>query len=791
MKTLQLILLTGMFLVALVSLPSPCAVWAQDGDPPDDSADDDSDSSGSGSIITHIFELIFPIETMQAATEILLVNVLQRNAEGIRQLFSGLVADLTLQNPGIKESSGSLMWLGVDVFVPTWNFTVKIAVALWPATLAIMAAVAAQESAIATDWGVAGLKGALAQWLHGVLMCAFSLEVIDLLNRLSNAIVEGIVTLPIRGAVGLNVQAIVNALLGASLRVFGMGVSPAAAIIAVLVELVLGLALVISIVGQYFARVALLYVIVALAPIVLVIGILRPARWLQWTWIKGLLLVMLLGPITALLFKLILALHTAIVNPILSFLMVVGVTSVLLTVNGAIIKGVFGAATEVVGKALDTATGVVQGATTAAVAVGAAVLSGGAALGVLPATLGGSAGAAGGGAAASSAVGSAGSSGAGTVAVGVAAGATPGGAAATGSGTMASARESARAAVANTSLETPPTRAEPDTGEESSATGGVAPSIGDGATAGGGGTGTALSGVGGSALTETGGGSGFLGKIRRKWDEAAPHERIDAVGAAMRAGGTILGPRSLAGRAMGTTGAGLQMGARVQAEELGAPQAGPAAGRAEGMSSGSPSSDANLSALGADEVLGYQQAMRDVRRDLRTPMQAAGLDLRQVERDALAPVWAATQHDTLSNIARQAGFGNRGSTMSQVGDFVAYRIEGQLMAQGFLSERITRPGSRPVVPLSDTPALVDYDKGQQLAWATGKGNMASYAGLHHAIRRHASTPQAGLDAAGAFYSAALENRSVAGVIEAAQEYGAQAGVPEDRLQPWLQELGGA
>ena len=44
----------------------------------------------------------------------------------------------------------------------------------------------------------------------------------------------------------------------------------------------------------------------------------------------------------------------------------------------------------------------------------------------------------------------------------------------------------------------------------------------------------------------------------------------------MRAGGAVLEPRSLAGRAMGATGAGLQAGARGQAKELAAQQAGPA-----------------------------------------------------------------------------------------------------------------------------------------------------------------------------------------------------------------------
>ena len=593
-------------------------------------------------------------------------------------------------------------------------------------------------------------------------------------------------------------ETIVNALLGAALRVFGMGVSPAAAIVAVLVELVLGLALVISIVGQYFARVALLYIVVALAPLVLVLGILRPARWLQGMWIKepalsppkGLLLVMLVGPITALLFKLILALHVAIVNPILSFLMVVGVTSVLLAVNGAIVKGIFGAAAEVVGRALETATGVVQGAATAAAAIGAAALSGGAALGVLPGAL---AGTGGGGAAAASAGASAGGGSAGTIAAGLS---TAG--SASRSTSRAAGATGNRTAAGGASLAATQTDPDPsaplgvNSAEGPSAAGTTGDSAGStvcttraGAdrTAAGERADTNAPGAG-EGTGPAGDEPGFLGRLRQRWAGAAPQERAEAAGAALRAGGAVLGSRGLAGRVAGAAGAGLQAGARRQAEE----GAAPAAGAATGTGAGTSPSGFNLTALSPDELRGYQEAMRDVRRDLRTPLQAAGLDLRQVERDALAPVWAAAQHDRLSNVARQAGFGDRGSTAIQVADFVAYRIEGQLMAQGFLSERITRPGSSPVVPLSDTPALMDYDRGQQIAWATRGGNMAAYAGLHHAIRRYADTPQAGLEAAGRFYEAAIENRSVAGVVQAAQEYGAQAGVPAERLEPWLQEL---
>jgi len=759
-KHKQTILLAGLLLALLVPrrgvgpfgttpLLAPSSGWAQ-GTPPSDDDPPGGYEQQPGpieSLIRHI--LVFPVEAMQEATEKLLLNILGRNAEGIKDLFSGLVGDLTLQNPGIKEPSNSVMWRGVDVFAPTWRFTVKIAVALWPATLAIMVATAAKEAAISTSWGIAGLKEALAQWVTGVLACAFSLEILDLANRLSNAIILGVVALPIRGAGGLNVETIVDALLGTALRVLGMTVSPFAAIVAVLILLVLGLALVISIVGQYFARVALLYIVVALAPVVLVLGILHPARWLQWLWVKGVLLVMLLGPITALLFKLALALHTAVVNPILSFLMVVGVISVLLSVNGAIIKGVFGAATEVIGKSLETVKGVTQGIATAGLAIGAAALTGGASLGVLPAGLG-----AGGGGAATAGAGASGAVGAATGVRGAAVGV---GSAIAGAGGAAADVNSAAAGRTATPASTEGNEAQ--AGEETTAA-----AEGGGAEAGG----------------EVGQ-PGFLGKVQERWNEAKPHERTEAMGAAMRGAGRILGPGSLAGRTMEAVGGGLQAGARQLQGGQGSQQAG------GGQSVPSPSyASTGLAALSPAERQGYQEAMQDVRRDLQGPMQAAGLDLGRVERDAMAPVWAAAQHDTLTNVARQAGFGDREDTQSMVSDFVASRVEGQLRNQGFLDELITRPGEPPNTPLSDTPALLDYERGQQMAWAAG-GDMSTYAGLHHALRRYADSPQKGTKAAAGFYGAMMEARG-AGPVEAARSYAAQAGVPNERLELWLQQL---
>jgi hypothetical protein len=760
MNPLRPLLLTGLSLLVLLLLLSPGVAWAQDGDPPDDPPDDgDSGDGSSESIITHIFRLIFPVETMQAATETLLINILLENVRGLGVLFDGLVRPLSLQNPGIKTPSQNSLFAArdMDVFVPTWSFTVKIAVALWPATLAIMAAAAAKESAISTNWGVAGLKGALAQWVGGVLACAFSLEVLDLANRLSNALIGAIVELPIGG--GADLSTVVNLLLGAPLSLDTDAIGLAAAIVIIAVEMVLGLAVVISLIGQYFARIALLYVIVALAPVVLVIGILRPARWLQWLWLKGVLLVMLLGPITALLLKLLGTLFVALFDsPLLLFIVTIALASMLLTINGAIIRGIFGAAVEVLGRARETAAGVAQGAATAVAVAGAAVLTGGAALGVLPAWAGSLGGV-----------------------LGSAAGRQP---TSTPTASSSSSGQAARDAVMNVSAS--PAPSEGGSGPATRQEGGVAQG---GVLAGG-----ACQGEGPRATEprrgaaeeapstrvelDVGGSPGYLGQLRRRWNEAESQERTQAVGAGLRAAGGVLGPRSLAGRTAGAIGTGLQSGARRQGEDARTSQRGPVV----------QASGANLAALSPDEIRGYQSALDDVRRDLRTPMEAAGLDLRQVEQDALAPVWAAAQHDTLSNVARQAGFGDRGDTASTVGDFVAYRVEGQLMAQGFLSERITRPGAQPSTPLSDSPALLDYDRGQQIAWAVGGGDMGAYAGLHHALRRYAETPAVGAEAAEGFYTAALENQSVPGVIEAARDYGGQAGVDSERLDPWLQQL---
>jgi hypothetical protein len=772
MRALHL-LLTGLLILAICPL-FPAVVRAQagerlegsggngaqmpDDEPPPD--DDDDDNGDSGGIITHIFRLIFPVATMRAATENLLGGILLNNLEAIQLALDGLVAPLSLQNPGIKTGSGNTM-LSIDVFESTWKFMVKIAVALWPATLAIMAAAAAQESVLSTSWGISGLKYALAQWVAGVLACAFSLDVLDLANRLSNALIVDIMNMPIPGE-HMDLSGLVGLLAGAALSIDREAIGGlAAAIVIMVVAMVLGLAIVISLIGQYFARVALLYVIVALAPIVLVLGILRPARWLQSLWLRGVLLVMLLGPINALLLRLLGALFLAFDHPLLRFMMAIGLASVLLAINGAIIKSVFGTAGETFARARATVSGIaqgVQGVVTAGAAVGGAVLSGGAALGVLPSwtgPLGGLLGAA-----------------------------KSGRPQRTSDTSRSDGGQTARDTVRNAGTSPAPGDRNPSSDADSHQVQGgtLASGTRRGADAtpaqtGPGSRDEPPAGRTGAAEAS----SGYFDRLREGWGDAAPDRRAGALGTGLRSAGTILGGRSAAGRMMSSAGSTLQTVARQQAQER---------GQQDEMGFGTEGDALGSSSYSPAEWRGYKAAMEDLRRDpdLRTALNERGISLREIERDAMAPVKAAAQHDTLTNVARQAGFGDRGDTASIVGDFVTYRFEQQFVVRGFLTQPLNSPGTEPIVPLSDTPAYTDYDRGQQIAWRAGGGDMVAYAGLHHAMRRYAQTPESGQRAADSFYDAAINSGSVAGVVRAAQDFGTQAGVPSEQLEPWLRML---
>jgi len=132
-----------------------------------------------------------------------------------------------------------------------------------------------------------------------------------------------------------------------------------------------------SIILALLAREVILLLLVAVSPLIFVMGSMRPLRWLSGLWTKAMVVSLLLGPVNYMLLA-IAALIAAKANAfssglggaILGMLIGIGVISVLVALNSMIGKLVYGAAIEIAQKAWKSTMGILQ---LAAVAAGFAV----------------------------------------------------------------------------------------------------------------------------------------------------------------------------------------------------------------------------------------------------------------------------------------------------------------------------------------------------------------------------------------------------------------------------------
>jgi len=362
--------------------------------------------------ITQIINQIiqFPFENLVEALQNAAKSILTGTVTPLESFFSATIARWLTASPGII-TPGSGIAQGDDVMGPAWRLMIKVAVLLWPLTLAIIAAIAAKDAVAAASWGIGDLKEALGGWLIAVVASATSLYWMDLANRFTNATTMAILSMSFTGEAGFQPNALTTLVFGTAGLLLTMVSMPASLVIVVFVIL-MGLAVLSALVFQFLARFVILYILVALAPVVIILGVLPPLSWFRYMWLKGFILVLAIGPINALLLKLVMILTvrgqsndpiTAFVN----FIGAMGVLSILLTIDGVIIKGVFGAAEEVMQKAVST----VQALGTLVLAAGTALAGGAIAGGAIGAagatTAGGTSGAGGAGANAASATGAA------------------------------------------------------------------------------------------------------------------------------------------------------------------------------------------------------------------------------------------------------------------------------------------------------------------------------------------------------------------------------------------------
>ena len=104
--------------------------------------------------ITQIINQIiqFPFENLVEALQNAAKSILTGTVTPLESFFSATIARWLTASPGIITPGGGIAQ-GDDVMGPAWRLMIKVAVLLWPLTLAIIAAIAAKDAVAAASWG--------------------------------------------------------------------------------------------------------------------------------------------------------------------------------------------------------------------------------------------------------------------------------------------------------------------------------------------------------------------------------------------------------------------------------------------------------------------------------------------------------------------------------------------------------------------------------------------------------------------------------------------------------------
>ncbi len=736
------------------------------------------------SITRAFYTIIFPVESMEDALRGVFTHFLSGSLEAAESVFAEAVDAIVLSVPDDEVSSYRAPWTGM----------LRISAALWPLTFVIVLTGAAKESLVTSaPVGFADTKKGLLDWLISVALAAGSLLILTWVNELFQEITQAILVADFGIFGSLDAHAIAGTLLNGAILGGFTALVPFGGLFIAFFFIILAFSVLVSLFLVYVAKYTLLFVLIVIAPFVLTISVLPPTRWLNWTWIRMVLLVSLLGPVNALLLKLasLATIQQAgamgelnLVPAVVHFFKLMGVLSLLLTVNFTVAKTTFGAVNEVKDRAVD-ATKQVAGMIVSAVAVGAAALTGAAIGG---AAMGGAA-VGGGGLAAG---GSAAAVGAGRTAAGAQAAASiptplaggvpvPGTVTSAGSQVPANAGSSAmRTATAqigsrDNAVTSPPSQA-PVAGSDAEAQtsvedgdAGATPGIrGDaGATPGIRGDAGATSGIRGDAGATPGirgdagatpgaaqppafAGTRTLAMLRATREQRTtmvsriltpgirgdPGPRRGALAGALQVGGATLSAVSGSrfGRGAGTAArvGGWMMERKMDREERTGPEGKPAGQPA--LRSGSTNVWRGMAAgLGASSPAGYAATTGPLSR----LEEQYGFDAtRNAVQESLGPAIAARRfgNETAPSMATQDGFYTRGpggQPQADVSAWIGSTVENRLrtMPGGAHTGPRIYPDSPPSAPAASgglhggsAPSLLDFRQGAQMAEALGYGS---------------------------------------------------------------------
>ncbi|HAL62041.1 MAG TPA: hypothetical protein DCP08_06510 [Chloroflexi bacterium] len=314
-------------------------------------------------------QMVFPAFDLRVALEEAFISMLEANLEGLADPLRAALASTVFSSPQIVGGPES------PTIERAWRQVRWVAALFWPISLALLGATIVSRNAFSVGLADSMGEGVL-RWFVVVLVSGGSIYLCDGANRIANALTMAF--LAIAGSGSLDPEAFISAIV--NLLILGTvgiltTVVPGAAVAFLLLSLVMaimGFLIVMALILQYVARYALIYLLVAIAPLALLGEIFPMTKWISRNWLRGFILVELLQPINALLFVLVLLMTrgamTETINPVgvfVRFMVAAGVLSLLLTINFTVIKLVFGAINEVRERATSTVSGVVRLATVA------------------------------------------------------------------------------------------------------------------------------------------------------------------------------------------------------------------------------------------------------------------------------------------------------------------------------------------------------------------------------------------------------------------------------------------
>jgi len=350
-------------------------------DPPEPPGDGDTgstagDNKKSTSIITQIFKVMFDSSTMKDA----IVNALDSIFnEGLSQLtnptspfykMGAEASKIVFDTESLKE-----------VRYSSWIQLRKVAFALLPLTAALTIW-ASMKDGLYSVTGYANTFEAVAEFFVSIAIALASFwlmeQAIGLVKTFSIAIAES-----------LDIEITRSVFDGFVMKYSLASIdTPILTMIMSIFMFVFVLVFMGSVLIAFLAREVVIIITVALAPVMMILGSVRPLSWLRGLWSKAFLVFLLLLPINVLAMgigvKFINAagsLSTGTLASLFQLVILIGITSVLIAINGTLGKMVYGAAIEVAQKVGDALTQVAaMGATVVGMAatggLGGAALAG-------------------------------------------------------------------------------------------------------------------------------------------------------------------------------------------------------------------------------------------------------------------------------------------------------------------------------------------------------------------------------------------------------------------------------